>query len=224
MQRAAERAVADHLSARGDPSAAVVAIDPATGAIRAMVGGKNFGRSQVNLATYGHGRQAGSAFKPFTLAAAMEDHISLNSYWYGPNKITITDPRCNNLDGTPWQPSNAADEGAGAMSLTNATAFSVNTIFAQLVTVVGPDAVVDVAKRMGITHAAAAVLLDHARHPIGPPARHDQRVRHPRRARSAPRSDSSLARAPALRRCGPLPGRPGFERGAGARARTTPTS
>ena len=151
MQRAAERAVADHLSARGDPSAAVVAIDPTTGAIRAMVGGKNFAVSQVNLATYGHGRQAGSAFKPFTLAAAMEDHISLNSYWYGPNKITISDPRCNNRDGTPWEPSNAADEGAGAMSLTNATAFSVNTIFAQLVTVVGPDAVVDVAKRMGIT-------------------------------------------------------------------------
>src|SRR5262249_49353230 len=141
----AEHAVAAHLHLASDPSAAVVAIDPTTGTVRAMVGGRSFAKSQVNVATFGRGRQAGSAFKPFTLAAAMEARISLNSMWNGPPKILITDPRCNNKDGSHWEPSNAADEEGGTMNLTNATAFSVNTIFAQLVTEVDPEAVVDVA-------------------------------------------------------------------------------
>jgi penicillin-binding protein 1A len=148
-QRAAEKAVADHLSAKGDPDVAVVAIDPATGEIRAMVGGKNFAKVKLNAATQGH-RQTGSAFKPFTLSAAMEQRISPKSVWNGPSSIDITDPRCKDPDGTDWQPHNYADESGGTMNLIEATAHSVNTIFAQLVVAVGPDAVVDVAHRMGI--------------------------------------------------------------------------
>ena len=70
MQHYAEEAVANRLPTPGDPAAAVVAIDPRNGAVRAMYGGKNFAVSKVNLATGdgGSGRQAGSAFKPFTLA------------------------------------------------------------------------------------------------------------------------------------------------------------
>ena len=99
VQRAAEAAVGGHLTAAGDPSAALVAIDPATGAIRAMVGGKDFEEAQFNLATQAH-RQAGSAFKPFTFATAMEQRISPKSIWKGPAELTIPDPRCDDQDGT----------------------------------------------------------------------------------------------------------------------------
>lgn len=120
-----------------------------------MYGGSNWGKSQVNLALSGEkgfggtGRQAGSAFKPFTLTAAMEARVSLSSRWYGPGTITIPDPRCY-TDGRPWTLSNASDEESGTFSLATATAYSVNTVFAQVASLVGPDAVVDVAHRMGI--------------------------------------------------------------------------
>ena len=152
MQRAAEQAVKARLDTPGDPAAAVVAIDPATGEVRAMYGGKSWQKSQVNLATGGggSGRQAGSAFKPFTLTAAMEDHISLSSRWYGPATITIRDPACY-TNGRPWTLSNASDEESGTFTLREATWHSVNTVFAQIASQVGPDAVADVAHRMGIT-------------------------------------------------------------------------
>ena len=67
LQQAAERAVAEHLSQPGDPSAALVAIDPRTGEIRALVGGTDWNKSQYNNATQAH-RQAGSSFKTFTLS------------------------------------------------------------------------------------------------------------------------------------------------------------
>jgi penicillin-binding protein 1A len=151
MQAAAEEAVAARLDTPGDPEAAVVAIDPATGEVRAMYGGRNWEKSQVNLATGdgGTGRQAGSAFKPFTLTAAMEAGVSLSSTWYGPSTITIDDPRCY-TDGKPWTLSNASDEESGTFSLATATAYSVNTVFAQIASLVGPEAIVDVAHRMGI--------------------------------------------------------------------------
>jgi penicillin-binding protein 1A len=147
-QRAAERAVATHLSQRGDPEAALVAIDPRTGAIRAMVGGRNFRASEFNLATQGL-RQAGSAFKPFVLLAALEQGISPLELRNGPSRLTITDPFCE-TDGSPWVVSNAGDQWAGTMSIEQALAGSVNTIFAQLTVEVGPGSVADVAQRMGI--------------------------------------------------------------------------
>jgi penicillin-binding protein 1A len=149
-QLAAEEAVRSNLTEPSDPQAALVAIDPRTGAVRAMVGGRSEPKVQdaFNLAVDAS-RQAGSAFKPFTLAAAMEQKISLDSVWSGPSTITIGDPRCY-TNGQPWRPSNAGDSSAGTMSLRSATAGSVNTIFAQLVVEVGPEAVVDVAHRMGI--------------------------------------------------------------------------
>ena len=81
LQRAAEAAVNAHLPSPSDPEGALVSIDPQTGEILAMVGGRGFKSSQVNLAVSGlrlrsetfggTGRQAGSSFKAFTLAAAM---------------------------------------------------------------------------------------------------------------------------------------------------------
>src|SRR5207244_899445 len=105
-------------------------------------------RLQFNLAVQAH-RQAGSAFKPFLLSAAMEQGISPYASFDGPPQLTIDDPRCY-TNGQPWDVHNFADESAGTMDLLDATAHSVNTIFAQLVSDVGPDNVVDLAHRMGI--------------------------------------------------------------------------
>src|SRR3712207_4009001 len=64
----------------GDPSAALVSVDPGTGAVRAMVGGSDFDQVKFNLATQAH-RQAGSAFKPFVLSEAIEQGISLETMY-----------------------------------------------------------------------------------------------------------------------------------------------
>jgi membrane peptidoglycan carboxypeptidase len=150
LQHLAQQTVARHLPSKQDPASALVAIDPRNGKVRAMAVYVPSGeRLQFNLASQGH-RQAGSAFKPFTLAAALEHGSSLYTYLSGPSAMTITDPRCEDGYRNLWTVHNNADEAEGTMNLIDATAFSVNTIFAQLVTQVGPDAVVRMAHRLGI--------------------------------------------------------------------------
>ncbi|HEX2089156.1 MAG TPA: transglycosylase domain-containing protein [Actinomycetota bacterium] len=149
-QRAAEAAVKKYLPDANDPSAAVIAIDPTNGAIRALVGGKDFEKAKFNLATQAR-RQTGSAFKVFTLAEAFRQKISPRSTWKGPAQITIPDPQCyDQQKNEPWKPSNYGDAGQGKMNLIDATAQSVNTIYAQLVVEVGPENVAQLARRMGI--------------------------------------------------------------------------
>jgi penicillin-binding protein 1A len=147
-QRAAEAAVAGRLGLPGDPAAALVAIDPRNGAIRAMVGGTNFSKKKFNLATQAH-RQTGSAFKTFALVAALERGISPKSVWNGPGAMKIDDPRCR-TNGGPWEVHNYSESGAGTMPLFSAFARSVNTIFAQVAVTVGPPNIAEVANRMGI--------------------------------------------------------------------------
>ena len=150
MQADAHAAIASTLVQKTDPAAALVAIDPTTGAVKAMLGYlPGGGGLQFNLATQS-GRTAGSAFKPFVLATAVDQGISLYSGFSGPPVLTIPDPRCS-TNGVPWTVHNYADESAGYMNLLDATANSVNTIFAQLVTMVGPSNVVSTAQQMGIT-------------------------------------------------------------------------
>jgi penicillin-binding protein 1A len=147
-QRAAERAVFSHLPDPNGPQAALVAIDPRTGEILAMVGGRDFRSSNFNLATQAR-RQTGSAFKTFVLAAALREGISPMSVFTGPSSVTIDDPRCQHR-GEPWDVGNYGDSSAGTMPLVDGIAYSVNTIFAQLVVEVGPDRVAETARRMGI--------------------------------------------------------------------------
>lgn len=149
LQRAAQRAIGHWISTPGQPAAALVAIDPRTGDVRALATrAPGVARLRFGLATQSR-RQAGSAFKVFTLAAALEHGIPLRSVWHGPPSLTIPDPRCRNADG-PWQVHNFADETAGTMDLVQGIAHSVNTIFAQVAVQVGPRSIVDVAHRMGI--------------------------------------------------------------------------
>ena len=153
LQRAAEHAIADALpDAENDPAAALVSIDPRTGEILAMVGGRDWSTNKVNYATGagGSGRQSGSAFKAFTLAAAMQQGYDLHAYWNGPSTIGI--PQCPDADQPDgiWHPVNAGDGEAGTFTLAGATAHSVNTVFAQLIAQLGPRPVVDMAHALGI--------------------------------------------------------------------------
>lgn len=153
MQAAAQTAVRSVLSYPGDPSGAMTVIDPRTGYVRAMVGGKDndywdaeSGDGRVNLATGGStGRQAGSSFKPFALVAALENGISPSTVFSAPSSIEI--PLDN---GQVWDVTNAEASGYGGLTLEQATISSVNTVYAQLIDLLGPQTVVDVARRMGI--------------------------------------------------------------------------
>jgi membrane peptidoglycan carboxypeptidase len=137
----------------GDPAGALASVEPNTGRIVALYGGKSFKESQVDLATAkgGSGFQPGSAFKMFFVVAALEKGISPGIVMAGPARITIGDPRCKN-GSELWSPGNAGDSSAGIYNMYGAVANSVNTWFAQLAVKVGPSAAVEVARRMGITN------------------------------------------------------------------------
>lgn len=150
MQRHAEHAVAEALGDKGDPRAALVAMSPG-GEVRALVGGTNFHSSAAasgfNLATDFPGRHAGSAFKPFALAAALEEGISPVASFSGASPFTARGGCGNERSG--WSVSNYGGASYGYMSLGQATATSVNTIYARLMEQVGPRPLARVAKTMG---------------------------------------------------------------------------
>ena len=124
------------------PQGALVALDPRTGAIRAMVGGR--GTDKFNRATQAR-RQPGSAFKPFVYAAAIADG-------YTPSSVFLDQPVAyTTSDGKRWSPSNYDGKYHGAMTLREALEKSVNTVAVQLLEQVGVEKVIDYAKRMGIT-------------------------------------------------------------------------
>ncbi len=148
LQRAAEQAVNNYLAYPGGPTASLVAIENSTGEVRAMVGGRSYNESPFNLATEGE-RQPGSSFKAFDLAAALEDGISPElgldlegedlhraPYGDGTEKFVVHN-----------------DEGAysGSNTLTGATAFSDNSIYAEVGLKVGTAKIARLAHRMGIT-------------------------------------------------------------------------
>jgi penicillin-binding protein 1A len=147
LQHAAEQAVEGYLSYRGGPTASLVAIENSTGEVRAMVGGRNYDESPFNLATEGE-RQPGSSFKAFDLAAALEDGISPDSVWASKEKVFL-------VPGTGGREKFVVhnDEGAysGSNTLTGATTFSDNSIYAEVGLKVGTHRIARLAHRMGIT-------------------------------------------------------------------------
>ncbi|HEX3299007.1 MAG TPA: transglycosylase domain-containing protein [Actinomycetota bacterium] len=153
VQAAGENAVRQILRYPGDPDAAITVVDPRTGYVRAMIGGRdkdywaNTGAGRVNLATDagGSGRQTGSAFKAFALVAALEHGYSPDSTFAAPASITLPLP-----GGGTWNVTNAEGQGYGTLSLRTATEDSVNTVYAQLIQQLGPDTVVRTAEQMGM--------------------------------------------------------------------------
>jgi penicillin-binding protein 1A len=146
-QRAAEAAIAEMVPDDG-PAAALVAIDPRTGHVLALVGGRDFYDpddpvAQFNLATQGR-RQPGSAFKPFLLAAALEEGATLDDVFAGGSAVTIS------TDSGPWEVENYGGSVFPDLTLLEATVFSVNVIYAQLMAWVGPEHTAEVAAAAGI--------------------------------------------------------------------------
>lgn len=128
-------------------TAAVVTTEVATGAVRAMVGGPGFDDYRFNIATQSE-RQAGSSFKTFVLAAALEsgivpsDSISGNAPCRIPNPGGVPDP---------YVASNFGESRGGGGNITSQTQRSSNCAFVRLGQIVGNQRVIDVARRMGIT-------------------------------------------------------------------------
>jgi penicillin-binding protein 1A len=142
LQTAAETAVIDELAAKSvkfDVSqGALVAMSP-DGAVRAMVGGRNYGESQYNRAVTAK-RQPGSAFKPFVYLTAIEAGLT-------PETVRPDAP----LDIKGWKPENYGHQYLGPVTLTQALAMSLNTVAVRLGLEVGPKNVVRTAHRLGIS-------------------------------------------------------------------------
>jgi len=143
-QAAAEQAIGSILDRPDDPDAALVSMTD-DGAIVALVGGRDFKTSNVNLATNNVRPQMGSTFKPVVLAAALQNDIRAGQRYPGPAKKTIP------FDGyPPYEVDNYDGEAFGNIDLVNATARSVNTVYAQLAADVGLREVARTARELGI--------------------------------------------------------------------------
>jgi penicillin-binding protein 1A len=150
-QRLAEQAIRQVLNERTDPAAAIVSIEPATGAIRAMAavipGRRN---NQFNLLSQAR-RQPGSTFKTFVLAAAVHMGIDPMTNYYVSAPFTyrpVSDGNCD--DGSWWCVKTYDSSYVGWTSIERATLRSDNTIYAQLTLDVTPARVAAMAKSLGV--------------------------------------------------------------------------
>ena len=175
-QAAAERALVEGLAAieerrgfrhpkRGDAEAstaqdgqspdylqgALVALNPATGAVRVLVGGRDFGDSQFDRVTQAH-RQSGSAFKPFVYAAALDQGYSPATL------VTDLDSPIDTPQG-PWLPDDGHATGVDAMTIRTALRTSSNRAAAQLLQTVGVSRAVEYARRVGLDAPPVASMV-----------------------------------------------------------------
>lgn len=153
IQAVAERALVDELNQKGTRynvgQGAVVTMRP-DGAIRALIGGRDYAQSQFNRATTAK-RQPGSAFKPFVYLAAIDRGLTPD---------TVREDAPVNIKG--WNPENYSRNYSGPVTLRDALAHSLNTVAVRLGMEVGPKAVVQTAQRLGITsplQANASIAL-----------------------------------------------------------------
>jgi len=150
----AQQAAVDAVNKQGPKKApdnlhiGLVAVRPGTGEIIAMYGGKDYLTRQLNDATQAI-TQAGSTFKPFALIAGLQQGIPLTSMWNGDSPQTFDDA------GKPYPVANYGFEGWGQISLLKATGSSVNTVYVPLGIQVGPENVVEAARRAGIPESIA---------------------------------------------------------------------
>jgi penicillin-binding protein 1A len=146
LQRLANKAIRDILPYKTDPASAVVSVEPGTGAIRAMTAVVRKKGNQFNLVAQS-ARQAGSTFKTFVLASAIERGIDPDSTYYTSAPFTCSiGPWCQ----TPWQVHTYDNSYRGSMSITSGTLASDNTVYAQLTLDVGPRYVWQMAHRLGV--------------------------------------------------------------------------
>ncbi len=123
---------------------ALVSVENKSGAVRAMMGGKNYSHSQFNRAL-SNNRLPGSSFKPFVYLTAMTELD------YSPATVVRDEPVVIDIPGTkPWEPKNFGKEFAGDIILKKALMKSLNVVSAKLMQAVGPEKVIETARRFGI--------------------------------------------------------------------------
>jgi penicillin-binding protein 1A len=167
-QAEAEQAVAAVRPPLPGPDAALVSMEPKTGYVRALVGGRDFfdggERAKLDLATGGPGRPAGSSFKPLVLAAALEHGVTLDRVYPAPSHLVVP------LPSGDWKVENYEGEAGGSATLLNATVHSYNTVYAQVIMDVGPEVAMDTARALGVKSDLqpypSAVLGTNDVHPI----------------------------------------------------------
>lgn len=149
LQDLAEDAVSNALDGTAPPlEMSLVSVEPSTGFVKALVGGRDFSVSQVNLATGGtQGMQPGSSFKAFTLVAGLEAGFTPETVYeagavYMPKGCVLATCAIHNSEGG----------AAGAITLREATASSVNTYFSEFARDVGPNNIAEMAHRLGVDH------------------------------------------------------------------------
>ncbi len=150
-QRAAQRAVKDQGPTSGTDGLRIglAAVKPGTGEVLAMYGGTNFITDQINNATQQFA-QAGSTFKPFALAAALDQGVPLNSLWNGNSPSTVNGYTFNNYSNNSY----------GVVSLLQATELSINSAYVELTADIGVRNVVDAALAAGIPDATPGLNLE----------------------------------------------------------------
>jgi penicillin-binding protein 1A len=150
-QREAQNAIRQTLNLPDDPAAAIISIDPANGAIRAMTavvpGRRN---NQFNLLSQAR-RQPGSTFKTFVLTAAIDKGIDPDSTYYVSAPFTYRPTANGNCDDGSWWCVKTYDSSyTGWTSITRATLRSDNSVYAQLTLDVGPESVGEMARKLGV--------------------------------------------------------------------------
>jgi penicillin-binding protein 1B len=128
--------------------AALITVDPRSGDILAMVGGRSYNQSQFNRAVSAN-RQPGSVFKPFVYLAAFERAAAEGLTTPTPATLVNDEPTTFDADGTPWSPSNYEDEYDGAITLRRALAMSRNAATVKVAETAGYDRVAALWKRIG---------------------------------------------------------------------------
>ena len=145
QQRLAEEALRNQLTGERPPQGAIVSINPKTGEVLAMAGGKPYSQKhQFNVPADGH-RQPGSSFKPFVYLAALQEGVRPATQFRSAKQLFDLG------GGQFWYVTNSEDEYGKDLNLNEAMALSDNTVFAQLIMLIKPAVIADVAGRLGIT-------------------------------------------------------------------------
>jgi penicillin-binding protein 1B len=137
-----------------EPQVALIALDPHTGEIKALVGGRNYGASQLNRVL--SERPTGSIFKPFVYAAAMNTAVAGGTRTLTPASIVVDEPTTFEFDGQEYTPDNFEHEFYGPVTLRKALAKSLNVATIKVAEMVGYNTVVNLAHRAGINEDVKA--------------------------------------------------------------------